>query len=39
MILLLIGLIVLGRKFAAKTAYCSILLSVARSPLWKESGL
>ena len=29
MILLVIGFIVLGRKFAAKTAYCSILLSVA----------
>lgn len=29
MLLLVIGFIVLGRKFAAKTAYCSILLSVA----------
>ena len=33
MILLLIGLIVLGKKFAAKTAYCSILLSVALSAM------
>lgn len=33
MILLLIGLIILGRKFAAKTAYCSILLSVALSAM------
>lgn len=33
MILLLIGLIILGKKFAAKTAYCSILLSVALSAL------
>ncbi|HCR84785.1 MAG TPA: YitT family protein, partial [Lachnospiraceae bacterium] len=33
MILLIIGLIVLGKKFAAKTAYCSILLSVALSAL------
>ncbi len=33
MILLIIGLIVLGRKFAAKTAYCSILLSVTLSLL------
>lgn len=31
MILLVIGLFVLGRKFAAKTAYCSILLSVSLS--------
>lgn len=31
MILLVIGFIVLGKKFAAKTAYCSILLSVALS--------
>ena len=31
MILLLIGLVILGKKFAAKTAYCSILLSVALS--------
>ena len=28
MTLLVIGMIVLGKKFAAKTAYCSILLSV-----------
>ena len=33
MILLVIGLIVLGKKFAAKTAYCSILLSVVLSAL------
>ena len=33
MILLVIGLFVLGRKFAAKTAYCSILLSVALSAM------
>ena len=33
MILLVIGLIVLGRKFAAKTAYCSILLSLALSAM------
>ncbi len=33
MILLVIGFIVLGRKFAAKTAYCSILLSVVLSLL------
>ena len=33
MILLLIGLIILGRKFAAETAYCSILLSVTLSLL------
>jgi uncharacterized membrane-anchored protein YitT (DUF2179 family) len=33
MILLVIGFIVLGRKFAAKTAYCSILLSVTLSLL------
>ena len=41
MILLLIGLIVLGRKFAAKTAYCSILLSVALSAMeriWPMNG-
>lgn len=31
MILLLVGLVILGKKFAAKTAYCSILLSVALS--------
>ena len=33
MILLAIGLVILGKKFAAKTAYCSILLSVALSLL------
>lgn len=33
MILLVIGFIVLGKKFAAKTAYCSILLSVTLSVL------
>ena len=33
MILLVIGFIILGRKFAAKTAYCSILLSVCLSLL------
>ena len=33
MILLLIGMIILGRKFAATTAYCSILLSVTLSLL------
>lgn len=33
MILLVIGFFVLGRKFAAKTAYCSILLSVTLSVL------
>ena len=33
MILLLIGLIILGKKFAARTAYCSILLSVALSAM------
>lgn len=31
MLLLLIGLLVLGKKFAAKTAYCSILLSLSIS--------
>ena len=31
MILLIIGMFILGKKFAAKTAYCSILLSVALS--------
>ena len=31
MILLIIGFIVFGRKFGAKTTYCSILLSVALS--------
>ena len=33
MILLAIGLVILGKKFAAKTAYCSILLSVSLSLL------
>lgn len=33
MVLLVIGLIVLGKKFAAKTAYSSILLSVTLSAL------
>lgn len=33
MILLVIGSFILGKKFAAKTAYCSILLSVALSAL------
>ena len=33
MILLLIGFIVFGKKFGAKTTYCSILLSVALSAL------
>lgn len=33
MILLLIGMIILGRKFTAETAYCSILLSVTLSLL------
>lgn len=33
MVLLILGCIVLGKKFAAKTAYCSILLSVALSLL------
>lgn len=32
-LLLIIGWIILGRKFAAKTAYCTILLSVALSAL------
>lgn len=32
-LLLIIGWIILGRKFAAKTAYCTILLSVALSVL------
>lgn len=31
MILLLLGAIILGKKFVAKTAYCSILLSIALS--------
>ena len=41
MILLVVGLIVLGKKFAAKTAYCSILLSFALSAMeriWPMSG-
>ncbi|KMZ52647.1 YitT family protein [Dorea sp. D27] len=33
MILLVIGFVILGKKFAAKTAYCSILLSVCLSLL------
>ena len=33
MILLVIGLVILGKGFAAKTAYCSILLSVALSAM------
>lgn len=33
MILLVAGFVVLGKKFAAKTAYCSILLSVSLSLL------
>lgn len=33
MVLLVIGFLVLGRRFAAKTAYCSILLSVTLSVL------
>ena len=33
MLLLVLGFVVLGKKFAAKTAYCSILLSVALSTL------
>lgn len=33
MILLVIGLIVLGKRFAAKTAYCSILLSFSLSAM------
>ena len=33
MLLLVIGFLILGRKFAAKTAYCSILLSVTLSLL------
>ena len=31
MILLIAGLIILGKEFAARTAYCSILLSIALS--------
>ena len=41
MILLVIGLFVLGKKFAAKTAYCSILLSFALSAMeriWPMDG-
>lgn len=37
MTLLVIGMIVLGKKFAAKTAYCSILLSVTLS-FWSASA-
>ena len=37
MTLLVIGMIVLGKKFAAKTAYCSILLSV-RILFWSASA-
>ena len=33
MVLLLVGLVILGKKFAAKTAYCSILLSFALSAM------
>ena len=33
MILLIIGMFILGKKFAATTAYCSILLSVSLSVL------
>ena len=33
MLLLIIGMIILGKNFAAKTAYCSILLSVTLSIL------
>lgn len=33
MLLLVLGMFVLGKSFAAKTAYCSILLSVALSAL------
>ena len=33
MLLLVIGLFVLGKKFAAKTAYCSILLSFTLSAM------
>ena len=33
MLLLLVGFLILGKNFAAKTAYCSILLSVALSLL------
>ena len=33
MILLVIGFFILGKKFAAKTGYCSILLSVSLSLL------
>lgn len=31
MILLILGIIVLGKKFIAKTAYCSVVMSVAQS--------
>lgn len=33
MLLLIIGMFILGKKFAATTAYCSILLSVSLSVL------
>lgn len=41
MLLLIAGLIILGKEFAARTAYCSILLSLALSVmerLWPMSG-
>ena len=40
MLLLIAGLVILGKEFAAKTAYCSILLSIALSVmerLWPMS--
>ena len=36
MLLLILGFIVLGKKFAAKTAYCSILLVSCSFYLWNE---
>lgn len=39
MVLLIIGFIILGKKFAAKTAYCSILLSVILSALERISPM
>ncbi len=33
MVLLAVGFVILGKKFAEKTAYCSILLSVTLSVL------
>lgn len=39
MLLLVIGFLVLGRRFTAKTAYCSILLSVALSVLERTSPM